>query len=223
MSLWENFLTNDGRMIHKWTHYFPVYERHFGRFRDRPFTLIEIGCGAGGSLAMWKRFFGPFVQIVGLDIRPECKSFEEHQIQIRIGDQSDTHFLQSVIDEFGSPAIVIDDGSHIQQHVSATFDFLYPKTQPDGIYVVEDLHTAYWPDHGGGLNEPASFIERCKRLIDELNGVWTPDRQLVTPFTKQTMSMAFYDSMVVFERGRMPEPIAFESSPDDVKQGFAGR
>ena len=219
MDLWADFLTNNGRLIDKWAHYFPIYQRHFERFRNRPFTLIEIGCGAGGSLSMWKRFFGPFVQIVGLDIRPECKSFEEAQIQVRIGDQADDAFLQSIVEEFDTPSIIIDDGSHIQSHVNNTFCLLYPQLSQDGVYLVEDLHTAYWPDHGGGLHAPGSFIQRCKGLVDEINGYWTPDKRLVTPFTNSTISMSFYDSVVVFEKGRIPAPASFLSEAGVVKAG----
>jgi hypothetical protein len=74
MSLWSEFLTNDGRKIHKWTHYFPIYEQHFGRFVNRTTTFIEIGICKGGSLQLWKRYLGPFAQIVGIDIDPSRSS-----------------------------------------------------------------------------------------------------------------------------------------------------
>jgi SAM-dependent methyltransferase len=200
-NLWSDFLTNEARVIHKWTHYFPAYERHFGRFVYRPLTFVEIGCGEGGSLQMWKRYFGPFARIVGLDIDPRCKQFEEEQIQIRIGDQSDEVFLRSVVEEFGAPDIVLDDGSHVMGHVAASFKFLYPLVQSGGVYMVEDLHTAYWPEYGGGLKRENSFIELCKQLIDELNADWSRGTVAPTDFTRSTLSMHFYDSLAVFERG----------------------
>jgi hypothetical protein len=201
MTLWADFLNHHGRLIDKWRHYFPVYERHFARFVNRPLVFLEIGCGEGGSLQMWGRYFGPNARIVGLDIRPECQSFEEDQIAIRIGDQSDPTFLGQVIDEFGSPDIILDDGSHIMEHVVASFSFLYRHTAPDGVYMVEDLHTAYWDEYGGGLSRPGSFIELCKNLVDELNADWTRGAVPPTDFTRSTQSIHFYDSMAVFERG----------------------
>jgi cephalosporin hydroxylase len=78
-------------------------------------------------------------------------------------------FLQSIVDEFGAPDIVLDDGSHMMTHVVASFEFLYPRIAKNGIYMVEDLHTAYWDEYEGGLHKPATFIELCKNLIDELN------------------------------------------------------
>ena len=202
MSIWSDFLTNDQRLIHKWTHYMPVYERHFARFVNRPLTFLEIGCGQGGSLQMWKRYFGPFAQIIGIDINPGCKQFEEEQIEIRIGDQSDEQFLAGLLAEFGSPDIVLDDGSHMMNHVVTTFQFLYPRLEKNGIYMVEDLHTAYWQEYGGGFRREGTFIELCKNLLDELNADWTREKLPPTDFTRSTLSMHFYDSLAVFERGR---------------------
>ncbi len=202
MSLWADFQNNTGRVINKWKHYFPAYEKHFARYVNRPMNFIEIGCGNSGSLHMWKRYFGPHAQIIGLDILPECKTIETDQIAIRIGDQSDLTFLEAVIEEFGTPDIVLDDGSHIQEHIAASFSFLYPRTAPDGVYMVEDLHTAYWNDYGGGLHKDGSFIERCKNMIDELNADWSRGALRPTDFTRTTQSMHFYDGIAAFERGR---------------------
>jgi SAM-dependent methyltransferase len=202
MSLWAEFLNHSGRPIHKWKHYFPAYERHFGRYVNRPMTFIEIGCGFGGSLQMWKRYFGPHAQIIGIDINSDCKAFAEDQIAVCIGDQSDPAFLNTVVDEFGPPDIVLDDGSHIMEHIVASFSFFYPRTASDGVYMVEDLHTAYWDEYGGGLYRAGSFVELCKNLLDQLNADWSRGALPATDFTRDTQSMHFYDSIAVFERGR---------------------
>jgi cephalosporin hydroxylase len=203
VSLWADFLTNDGRLIHKWAHYFPVYERHFARFRNQPVTMLEIGVGQGGSLQMWKRYLGPFAQIIGMEIRAAAKDYEEDQIHVRIGDQGDPSFLAGVVREFGPFDIVLDDGSHRMDHIHASFKALYPAVRHNGVYLVEDLHTAYSERFGGGYKNPASFIETCKDLVDQVNGDYTGDPALRTSdFARSTLSMHFYDSIVVFERGR---------------------
>ena len=202
MSLWPLFLNHQGRIAHKWVHYFPIYERHFQRFVNRPMTMIEIGCGEGGSLQLWKQYFGPYAQIFGLDIKPECKAFEEEQIQVRIGDQSDEQFLLSVIEETGPPEIIVDDGSHMMAHITGSFRCLYSTMAPDGVYLVEDLHTAYWEEYGGGLRKPESFIEYSKNLIDQLNAEHSRGSVSETDFSRSTLSMHFYDSVIVFEKGR---------------------
>jgi len=208
MTLWSDFLTNDQRLIHKWKHYFPAYERHFAKFVNTDVVFLEIGCGEGGSLQMWKRFLGPHARIVGIDLRPECKEFAEDQIDIRIGDQSDKTFLQDVCTEFGVPDVVLDDGSHIMSHIHGSFSVLYPQLPRNGVYMVEDLHTAYWSEFEGGLRRKESFIETCKDLIDELNADHSRGALPATEFGRSTLSIHFYDSIVVFEKGRHSRKIA---------------
>jgi len=215
MDLYSHFLANRTNPIHKNKHYFPIYERHFKSFTSKPILFIEIGAGGGGSSQMWKRYFGSAARIVTLDIRAECAAFADDQVFVRIGDQSDVQFLDSVIAEFGTPDVVLDDGSHQMHHVIATFQHLYEKVDRNGVYMVEDMHTSYWSDWGGGLRRPGTFIELCKGLIDELNsdhingvllppGVATdaPPDFRPTAFTHQTRSMHIYDSVIAFEKGR---------------------
>ena len=202
MTLFESFLNNSGKLTDKWTHYFPAYEFHFQRYVNRPLLMFEIGVAQGGSAEMWKRYFGPYAQIVGIDINPDCKRLESDQISIRIGDQADQAFLGQLIEEFGHPDVVIDDGSHRMSDISTTFEFLYPKVSPNGVYFVEDLHTCYWPEYEGGLHKPESFIELSKRLIDELNAMHTRGAVSETEFSRTTTGIHFYDSCIAFERGR---------------------
>ena len=202
MSLFSEFLNHQGRVAHKWTQYFPVYERYLERYRNQSIFLLEIGVSHGGSLQLWKKYLGPRALIVGIDVEEPIKAVEENQIHIRIGSQTDTDFLLSVLKEFGTPDVVIDDGSHVMNHVNKTFEFLYPKIHRNGVYIVEDMHTAYWKGFEGGLRKQGTFIENSKRLIDELNGkYWDNADNFIQ---KHTFGIGFYDSMVVFERGGFP-------------------
>jgi hypothetical protein len=227
MDLYNYFLSNKAKPIHKNKHYFPIYNRHFEQFSGRPITFLEIGAGGGGSSQMWKRYFGSAAKIVTIDIRPECAAFADDQVSVRIGDQSDGKFLDSIISEFGPPDVVLDDGSHQMHHVIATFKHLYDKIDRNGVYMVEDMHTSYWTPWGGGLRKPGTFIELCKTLIDELNGdhIHGPLRPpsvatdaaedfQPTTFTRETRSMHFYDSVIVFEKGR--------SDPDSKRSLITG-
>jgi SAM-dependent methyltransferase len=203
MSLWSLFNANDGKAVFKWTHYLPIYEKHFSRYVNRPLNILEIGCLHGGSLQMWKKYLGPYANIVAIDIDPAAMAHEEDQISVRIGDQSNRLFLESVLAEFGDFDIVIDDGSHICEHQLQSFKVLYSHVKDDGIYVVEDLHTNYWPEYGGGYKKDSTFIEMAKNLIDELNAYHTRGAVEVNEFTNSTYSMNFYDSMIIFEKGRL--------------------
>ena len=201
MTLYGEFLDENHRRIHKWYQYFPAYETHFERFRNRHVTIFEIGIGEGGSLQQWRRYLGPFATIVGMDIYPRCKQVEEDQVHVRIGSQTDLAFLAGVVAEFGAPDIVIDDGSHLQPHVNVTFDYLYPLVAKNGVYLVEDLHAAYWPNHGGGLRAPGSFIETAKSYVDRMHVDYIGDESLRSPAGDRTTSIHFYDSITVFEVG----------------------
>ncbi|MEO6786964.1 MAG: class I SAM-dependent methyltransferase [Chthoniobacteraceae bacterium] len=203
MNLWQDFLINQGKVIHKWVHYFPIYERHFHSWQGKTLTFLEIGVSKGGSLPMWQRYFGPLAKIVGIDIKPECKEHEAPGIFVRIGDQSDPAFLQSIIDEFGVPDVVLDDGSHEMRHIIKTFDFLYPRMPKNGVYMVEDLHTAYWKEYGGGKDEPGSFVNISKAFIDQLNADHSRGEIKPDVITRDTFAICFYDSIIAFEKGHV--------------------
>jgi hypothetical protein len=218
MDLWQDFLTNQGKTIHKWEHYFPIYERHFAPWRGRSLTFLEIGVSKGGSLQMWRRYFGPLARIVGVDIDRKCKAHEAPGVFVRIGDQSDPSFLRSLIDEFGPFDVVLDDGSHEMDHLRKTFEFLYPLVPKNGVYMVEDLHAAYWEEFGGGLGKAETFVNFAKGLIDELNADHSRGALAPTAFTRQTWSMCFYDSVIAFEKGDVWRKAAPQSTAGKLKE-----
>ena len=213
----EYFDHNPGRLIHKWLHYFDVYHRHFAAYRGRPITMVELGVFHGGSLQMWRHYFGEQARIVGVDINPACKSLEEDGIEIYIGDQGDAEFLRRLCSEIGDFHILIDDGGHIMRQQIVTFEVMFPRLANDGIFLVEDLHTSYWPEYGGGykrsaawlgLGKQRTFIEYAKDLIDALHA-WhsrDPKRLAVSEFTRSARALHFYESMLVFEKGAVSAP-----------------
>ena len=81
-----------GRQIDKWHHYFEVYDRHLSKYQGKAPRILEIGVDHGGSLQIWKKYFGEGTSVVGIDIRHECY-FQEAGLEIHIGDQTDTTFL----------------------------------------------------------------------------------------------------------------------------------
>jgi len=204
--MWSDFLTNQQLPIHKWAHYFPVYEEALRRYRYRSCTLLEIGCNKGGSLHLWKRHLGPYAQIVGLDINPESKQAESEQIHVQIGSQSDSEVLAGLVERFAPFDVVIDDGSHVMSDINASFRHLFDHVSMDGVYIVEDLHTAYWDEFEGGLGKHQSFIEFSKSVIDAMHAHYLRETKPWDEFTlnvaKQTRSIHFADSIIVYEKGR---------------------
>jgi len=209
MELWNYFTTNKGKKITKWKHYFPIYEKHFTPIRNKPIKILEIGILNGGSLEMWRYYF-PEATIVGIDINPLCKEHEQEGINIRIGDQTDEKFLQSLIDEFGTFDLIIDDGSHHVAHVNKTFQFLFPKLADEGIYFIEDTHAAYWDSHGGSIKEPESINNVAKGMIDSINADHARGQKEPDYFTRNVKCMSVYDSIIVFDKGNVGEKIPME-------------
>jgi len=194
------FLNNGRKRLHKWVHYFDIYERHFGRFRGRAPVMLEIGVAGGGSLQMWKDYFGHESKIIGLDIEPRCKEHEAEGIEIFTGSQDDPAVLQSILDKYPQIDIVLDDGSHIMHHMISTFEMLYPKIGANSVYMVEDCHTCYMDSFDGGVGRAGSFMEMVKNKLDEINAVHTDGAIPVSDFTRTTDSVCCYDSVIVFEK-----------------------
>lgn len=193
------FYNHKGRLSSKWDHYFSVYDRHLAKFVNKPVTVLEIGVSGGGSLQIFKKYFGEHALIAGIDINPNTR-FEEQQIMTFVGDQTDLKFLDSVISTIGTPDIIIDDGSHIQSHMLKTFKHLYPLLSDNGVYIVEDCHTSYWPRFEGGLDSHLNFVDIMSRNVHDVNTKWYNLPK--TPNIKNLDSIHFYDSMVVFEKKR---------------------
>jgi SAM-dependent methyltransferase len=201
----EYFFDNPGRLMLKWHHYFEIYHRHFAQFRGRSPVVLEIGAYHGGSLQMWKKYFGPGARIIGIDVDPRCRQFEEEQIGILIGDQEDRGFLGRVKQALPHVDIVIDDGGHQMRQQIVSFEELYPHLQPNGIYLCEDLHTSYMHAANAGYRRQGTFVEYSKGLVDCLHA-WhsqEPGVFAVDAMTRSTHALHFYAGILVVEKRPM--------------------
>jgi cephalosporin hydroxylase len=194
------FLNNAKKRCFKWLHYFDIYERHLERFRGTSPVVLEIGVSGGGSVEMWKEYFGEGSRIVGVDINPDCKAHEQEGIEVFIGGQSDPATIEAVFAAYPRIDIVIDDGSHVMSDMIATFEMVYSRINPNGVYLLEDTYTCYKPKKGGGLKREGTFMEFAKDKIDELHATRVQSGIAATGFTRSTESICFYDSIIVFER-----------------------
>jgi hypothetical protein len=203
------FYSEVHNICQKWAHYFEIYEKHLSRFRSRPVRLLDVGVSQGGSLDLWRRYFGPEALLFGLDVDPACRRFEAPNTRIIIGSQDDRAFLSALAAELEHVDIIIDDGGHTMDQQKNTFDLLFPIVQPDGIYLCEDVHTSYQESYGGGLRVPNSFLEAIKMKVDELHAAH-PGGPTQTEFSSTTNSITFYDSVIVVEKRRKEAPRAVE-------------
>lgn len=195
------FWTHKGPIVHKWHHYLPIYERYFSAFRDTPVRMLEIGVSKGGSLDLWRQYLGKDATIFGIDIDPKCAGCNGKSGQVRIGSQDDANFLEAVIEEMGGIDIVLDDGSHDSRHIRASLDIMFPRLNDNGIYMIEDLHAAYWPRYSGGYGRKSSFMTDVKVMIDDIHH-WYHDRgEKIKATAGQLWSIHVHDSIVVLEKG----------------------
>jgi len=194
--------------------YIKHYENHFRKYRRKKIKLLEIGVGGydhpkrgGRSLRMWKKYF-PFGKIYSTDIYDKS-ALQERRIKIYQGCQTDKELLEKITDETGQLDIIIDDGSHINNHVVETFKILFPKLKDGGVYVIEDLQTSYWENFGGdskNLNNPKTSMNFLKSLTDCLNHQEILDENYdVSYFDKKIVSMHFYHNLVFIYKGNNDE------------------
>lgn len=194
--------------------YTPHYDRHFQHLRQNKVNVLEIGVGGyedprkgGESLRMWKDYF-PNGQIFGIDIHDKSP-LQEDRIRIFKGSQVDVAFLMEVVREIGEIDLIIDDGSHRNEHIIETFKILFPVLKQNGIYAAEDLQTSYWNNYGGDsyrLNQPGTAMNFFKGLTDSLNFMEF-DRPTYQPsyFDRNIVGMSFYHNLVFVQKGANTE------------------
>ena len=204
----------------KWRHYFDIYHRHFETYRGRRVTVVEFGVAQGGSLQMWKSYFGPEARVYGVDVDARCKTLTEDRIEIFIGDQGDRSFLRQLRERIGEADIVIDDGGHRMGQQIATFEEMFPLLVPGGTYLIEDVHTSYWRQFGGGYEKEGTFVEYVKRLIDQIHAWHSESRDLeVDYYTRHLKGMHVYGSVVVFDKAEVSEPVHQRTGQRSFKRG----
>jgi len=210
MSL-KDIFNNLNRKCDKFEHYFPLYEKWFGKYVNKSPSILEIGVYRGGSAEMWVKWFGKGTNVLGVDIDPKTKRYQDDNVNIVIGDQSDPNFWRTINQKFD---IIIDDGSHENSHQIQTLISTYNLLNDGGIYWCEDTHTSYYSiRENGGYKNPNSFVEYTKQLIDVLHSNHTNNAvgvgeipgdavpQNLIDIYNNIQGIHFYDSVVVIEKG----------------------
>jgi hypothetical protein len=195
----------------KFDKYLKIYDLYFKKFKNKNPVILEIGLYDGGSLELYNKYFEGKCTIYGVDIMKRCEEIPTqlgvNNINITIGNQGSPIFWKRFLKDKPKFDIIIDDGGHKCHQQLTTYEKLYEHMNDDGIYLVEDCHTSYWKQYGGGLNVGTSFIEYTKELIDLLNADHHRKNDKHknkcngnTKFARQTNSIHFYDSVVVLEK-----------------------
>ena len=198
----EYFEANkEGPGIFKWRHYFEIYDRHLARFVGKDVHIVEIGVYSGGSLGMWRSYFGPRTRITGVDIMPACRQYENEYTKIMIGDQGDRSFWKRFRDECPPADIVIDDGGHLSEQQIATLEEMLPHVRPGGVYICEDIHGPQ-RNFGSVVNGLDNALNAYE--IEEYGGFENPVTVGATPFQSRIHSIHHYPFIVVIETHEHP-------------------
>lgn len=211
----RNFLRRtDERTLFKMDHYLDIYDATLGPWMGKPVSFLEIGVYKGGSLRLWRNFFAPEARLTFIDIDPACQALKIPGTEIRIGDQADPAFLGKLAAERGPFDIIIDDGGHKMDQQITSFRTLWPALRDGGLYIVEDVHTSYWPGFGGGFRAPGSFVEFTKDLIDRMHSWYTEDDTgfPLHPMARELGGITFHDSLVILHKQQREAPVAVTST-----------
>ncbi len=167
--------------------YTPYYDAVFKNIRDKPISLLEIGIGTmipgvpssmvgyalpgykpGGSLRAWRDYFSQGL-IFGMDIQPDTQ-FTDDRIATMLGDSTNFKSVAKALgDDNMTFDIIIDDGSHMDDHQMATLRNLFARLNPGGYYIIEDI-TAW-------NRIPRELREEVDRLVANTSCYYFSEKQ----------------------------------------------
>lgn len=208
---------NQTQLTGKHSSYFPIYDKLFHPFVGTQLVFVEVGVMHGGSLYMWRDFFGKSARIIGIDNSVSAKQFS-NDFEIFIGDQADPIFWEKFYSGIGQIDILLDDGGHRNNHQIQTVVSATPHIRSGGLIVVEDTHTSFMYEFGNPSRY--SFMNfastKAQNLTKRHKTVNKPD-----PLVSRVHSIAFYDSIVAFfiddENSKPGHTVSNNGRPTDAK------
>lgn len=187
---YQAYLKSPYRSI-KHSTYFSVYDELFLKYRNKKIVFVEIGVLGGGSLFMWRNFFGKKARIIGVDMNPNALKWKKKGFEIIIGNQSDENFWKKFTSDIGPIDIVLDDGGHTYDQQIITTEMLLKNIKDGGLLVIEDTHTSYLTGFGP---RKFSFIKYTKNMIDKINNRFSRFKEKKSE--KRVWSLRFFESIV---------------------------
>ena len=86
--------------------------------------------------------------------------------------------------------------------INTSFFELFDHVKLNGIYAVEDLHTSYWVDYGGGYKRMGTFNEFSKNLVDSFHAWHSRQANFkMDKYTRTVHSLHYYNSITIVEEG----------------------
>jgi len=185
----------------KYINYFHVYDSLLNKYRNKKIKFVEIGVFSGGSLFMWRNFFGKKAKIIGVDLNPDIKRFKKYGFNIEVGDQSDEKFWKKFFKKYGEVDIILDDGGHTNYQQILTVNNCIPFIKDNGILITEDIHTSYIKNKWYNPSK-YSFINYSKKLIDDINSRYPGLRKQNFTLRDYIYSIQNFESITAFNVNR---------------------
>jgi predicted O-methyltransferase YrrM len=177
---------------------------------DGPANIFELGIYEGGSAALLALMFRPR-RLVAVDLDTsrgrmlheflEARGLSESVHPYFGVDQADrTRLHEIVTQEYGSEPLdlVIDDASHLLEPTTASFNFLFPRLRPGGLFVIEDWSAQH--DQERALEEKwrtdATALQELARRIEAGDVSPPSDDPLSRLVLELVLTAAFAESIV---------------------------
>tara|TARA_A100001015_G_scaffold289724_1_gene361921 strand:+ start:135 stop:992 length:858 start_codon:yes stop_codon:yes gene_type:complete len=191
------FFNSSKKYSIKWSSYFQVYEKIFSSYRNKKIKFVEIGVANGGSLFMWKNYFGKKAKIIGVDLNPKAKNLEKYGFKIYTGSQSDKNFWKKFYKKEGKIDLILDDGGHKNLQQISTVHFSLANVNDGGKIVIEDTSTSYLKKE---FNNPSkySFINFAKNIVDIIHYRSPLLGKNLNLYAKKIHLVEFFESITVF-------------------------
>ena len=180
-----------------------IYFNYFKNYKEKEINILEIGVDKGESLKIWRQYFSK-AKICGIDIN-DIK-YKIDGVDIIKADQTNVKDLASVCKKYKSFDIIIDDGGHHSNQIITSLNFLFYYLNENGLYIVEDLQTSYFPRFGGSrfnLNRKKTSMNFLKSIADSINY-----EQNDKPFYKTkkfdglVKFIHFYQNVAIIKKGK---------------------
>ena len=194
--IYKSFLKSKYYSI-KYKKYFDIYDELFKKFINKKITIVEIGILNGGSLFMWKNYFGKKAKIIGIDLNPKTKQLEKYGFKIFNGNQSNKHFWEKFFKKVRKLDIIIDDGGHTNEQQLLTTIYTVPHINNGGLLAIEDTHSSYLRR----FQNPSkySFMNFSKKIIDDINYMYPNIGKFNFSLNKFIYSIQYFESIVCFK------------------------
>lgn len=198
-----------------WHNYTEIYAQYFSSLKQEPLKFLEIGIFEGNGVKLWEDYFEN-AELHFIDITLSNVKYFSNRSHYHVANQESADDLIKVMNiTKGNFDIIIDDGGHTMRQQLTSFLVLFPHLKSGGMYIIEDLHTSYWKEYGGGgslafpISGPGTFVNFLKDLIDEVNFVGARTgvanhhtipsaiQNEMNDFRQQIYTMHFYDSLCI--------------------------